>query len=110
MTASQILTTEIERVDARAGSLSQSSTPSARIGSNISANSASVATRFATRWFARLTRSPGYYERFAASIDQMVLESAASSRCRERRRQSACRPCSSGRRTWRSGVSSTPQS
>lgn len=32
--------------------------------------------RFATRWFAASAAAPRYYERFAASIEWMVLQSA----------------------------------
>ena len=33
-------------------------------------------SRFATAWFSRSPSTPAYYERFAASIEQMVLQSA----------------------------------
>lgn len=76
MCAAQNLTTEIERVGTSvrfvvvaADSVSQDRLEHlGYLGTG--------GDRFATRWFPDSARVPGYYERFAASIDQMVLQSA----------------------------------
>jgi hypothetical protein len=76
MTAAPNVTTEIERVGARVRFVVSASDPVSQDRLEHLGYLGVGGERFATRWFANSPRVPGYYERFAASIEQMVIQSA----------------------------------
>jgi hypothetical protein len=76
MTAAQNLTTEIERVGARARFVISAFDPVCQESLEHLGYLGVGGDPFATRWFADSPQVPDYHERFAASIDQMVLQSA----------------------------------
>jgi hypothetical protein len=76
MTAPQKMATEIERVADRARFVISAADPLYQDRLEHLGYLGIGADRFATLWFADSASVPRYHERFAASIEQMVLQSA----------------------------------
>jgi hypothetical protein len=76
MTAAENLTTEIERVGARARFVVLAFDPVSQDRLERLGYLGVGGDRFATRWFADSPGVPVHCERFAASIGEMVLQSA----------------------------------